>query len=191
MKKVLLFISIFSTLYAQKNILIDLKKQKLYAKENNKTILVSKITSGRVGHETPTGIFKILNKERMHISNLYPKYKDGSRGGAKMPYSLRISKGGVFIHAGEIVEYPNSHGCIRLPYGKAMQLFKWTTIGTKVKIINKPNFNDPINKERKELLALKKEYKTKKNKTKKFKTIVYDSNDVDWVKDSLNYYNNL
>ena len=58
-------------------------------------------------HETPTGIFTILEKNRYHYSNLY--------GGAPMPFMQRITNSGVALHEGVLPGYPASHGCIRLP----------------------------------------------------------------------------
>lgn len=185
MKKIALFVVISSFVLADKMIEIDLSNQKLIAKENGKSIITSSISSGRVGYTTPRGKFKILEKDRMHISNRYPivDKEAGIRGGAKMPYMLRVTNTGVAIHAGEMVNYPDSHGCIRIPYGKAMQLFKWTDVGTKVSIVGKTPYGDSINQMRLSLLKNQKEEKKHKRKR--------DSNDVGWVDEHLSYYDNL
>jgi len=181
----MIFLILFSTfLIADKVIEIDLSNQTLTAKNNDTVALQSTICSGRAGYSTPSGKFKILEKERMHISNRYPivDKEAGIRGGAKMPYMLRVTNTGVAIHAGEVVNYPDSHGCIRVPYGKAMQLFKWTDIGTKVKIIGKTSYGDSINQMR---ISLQKDKKSTKKKKRIYK------NSVQWVDDHLSYYDNL
>ena len=187
MKKIALFIVITSYLFADKIIEIDLSNQTLTAMEGENSIIQSSICSGRVGHATPRGTFKILGKNKMHISNRYPivDKEAGIRGGAKMPYMLRVTNTGIAIHAGEILNYPDSHGCIRLPYGKAMQLFKWTDVGTKVKIVGETPYEDSINKMRIALLENKKS--TQQSNKKKRNTV----NTVKWVDDHLSYYDDL
>ena len=40
-----------------------------------------------------------------------------------MPYSERLTWGGVALHAGGLPGYPSSHGCVHLPSEFARQLF--------------------------------------------------------------------
>jgi hypothetical protein len=49
-----------------------------------------------------------------------------------MPYMQRLTNGGVALHAGHVPGYPASHGCIRLPYGFARQLYAMTDWTTRV-----------------------------------------------------------
>ena len=88
-------------------IVVSLGKQTVSVYDNNQKIASSPISSGMAGHETPTGIFSILEKNRYHYSNLY--------GGAPMPFMNRITNSGVAMHEGVVPGYPASHGCIRLP----------------------------------------------------------------------------
>ena len=187
MNKFIFYIFLSTCLFADKSIEINLSTQTLTAKEGDKIHLKSSICSGRVGYATPIGKFKILEKERLHVSNRYPivDKEAGIRGGAKMPYMLRVTNTGVAIHAGEVVEYPDSHGCIRVPYGKAMQLFKWTDIGTKVKIVGTAPYADSINQMRAALLENKNSTRRSKRKKKN------NFNTVDWVDDHLSYYDDL
>jgi hypothetical protein len=189
-KLVVVFSLCIAMLTAGKNIEIDLTQQKLTAKESGKEIITTKICSGRPGYETPNGKYKVLEKEKMHISNRYPiKDKEANiRGGAKMPYMLRVTNTGVAIHAGEMVAYPDSHGCIRIPYGKAMQLYKWTDIGTKISIVGKAHFSDEINQMRLGILKTKKKTRRKKSS---YKIYNIPSKPVKWVDDYLDYYNEL
>lgn len=177
---IILFICSFM-LHAEKTIIIDLTRQVLLAKENNKTILTSPISSGRAGYETPSGNYSLIEKEKMHISNRYPikDKKANIRGGAKMPYMLRVTNTGIAIHAGEMVPYPDSHGCVRIPYGKAMQLYKWADIKTPISIIGKTSYDDETNQMRLKLL-----------KPKKYLDF-YHSKPIQWVDDSLDYYNQM
>lgn len=81
---------------------------------------------------TPTGKFRILSKDKWHISNL---------SGVIMPLSMRFFEG-YYFH--DIPLYPNgqvittkySAGCIRLPTDLATEMFTWTKIGAYVDIFN-------------------------------------------------------
>jgi len=87
-------------------------------------ITSSKVSTGMRGHATKAGVFSILEKRRIHHSNLY--------SGAPMPWMNRITWSGTALHAGVVPGYPASHGCIRLPFSFAPKLFKITTVGDNV-----------------------------------------------------------
>lgn len=128
----LAFISTNSIAHAEVfNIYINLKSQVLNAYDINGThIFTSPISSGKRGHSTPTGSFEVIGKKVFHRSNKYPE----PRGGAPMPYMMRLTEYGVAIHAGHIPGYPASHGCVRLPKQKAKELFAMTPLYTAVYI---------------------------------------------------------
>jgi len=121
---------VINILFASKLIKIDLSKQKLYAIENGEVVFSGDISSGKKGYRTPTGTFKIIDKERFHISNKYPE----PNGGAKMPYMHRLTNFGLAIHQGYLPGYPASHGCIRVSKTTAKKLWRWSREGIKVKI---------------------------------------------------------
>ena len=79
------------------------------------------------GHETPAGIYSIVQKEEEHHSNIYDD--------ASMPYMERLTWTGISMHAGALPGYPASHGCTRLPYGFAQQLYGLTEPGMRVVIV--------------------------------------------------------
>ena len=95
---------------------------------NGVEIGVAKVSTGKPGHNTPTGIFTILNKDKDHTSKTY--------GNAPMPYSERLTWDGVALHAGGIPGYPESHGCVHLPTRFAELLFGITSVGMTVVIAN-------------------------------------------------------
>jgi len=121
---------VINILFASKLIKIDLSKQKLYAIENGEVVFSGDISSGKSGHRTPKGTFKVIDKERFHISNKYPE----PNGGAKMPYMHRLTNSGLAIHQGYLPGYPASHGCIRVGKTTAKKLWRWSREGIKVKI---------------------------------------------------------
>lgn len=71
---------------------------------------------GIPGHDTPTGTFPILSKERHNVSEKYAN--------APMPWTLRLTRGGIAIHGGNDVENGfGSHGCLGVPDPFASRLF--------------------------------------------------------------------
>jgi lipoprotein-anchoring transpeptidase ErfK/SrfK len=105
-------------------IVVSIGKQTVTVYDDGKVIAKSPISSGMSSKPTPTGIFSILEKNRVHHSNLY--------GGAPMPFMQRITNSGVAMHAGELPGYPASHGCIRLPYSFSRNFFGITDVGARV-----------------------------------------------------------
>ena len=81
--------------------------------------------TGRSGYATPPGAFVITNKNRDWRSTIYH---------VRMPFFLRLSCGDFGLHQGNVPGYPASHGCIRVPAGKAEELFSLAEIGDAVEI---------------------------------------------------------
>jgi lipoprotein-anchoring transpeptidase ErfK/SrfK len=111
-------------------ITVSLRRQRVSVWDQRGLVMEAPISSGRVGHATPTGVFSILQKNRVHFSNLYDS--------APMPNMQRITWSGVALHAGVLPGYPASHGCIRLPHSFSKRLFEVTSLGTRVIVANDP-----------------------------------------------------
>ncbi|MFC7338953.1 L,D-transpeptidase family protein [Haloferula chungangensis] len=107
---------------------VSLQKQVAAVYRNGVRIGSCEVSSGKPGHETPTGVFHILNKDANHHSKTY--------GNAPMPYSERLTWDGVALHAGGLPGFPSSHGCIHIPYEFSKQLFGITHTGTTVLVTN-------------------------------------------------------
>jgi hypothetical protein len=105
-------------------LVVSLSRQRVSVYDGTARIAEAPISSGRPGYPTPTGIFTILQKNRIHYSNLYES--------APMPFMQRLTWSGVALHAGHLPGYPDSHGCIRLPHGFARELFGLTRVGARV-----------------------------------------------------------
>ena len=133
MKKLLFYLTFLlyaTSIYAYKSIDIDLSNQRLYAKENGKIVFSGAISSGNSEHPTPRGVFRVIEKDRYHVSSKYPE----PNGGAKMPYMHRLTKSGIAIHQGYLPGYPASHGCIRVSKSTAKKLWNWSHRGIKVRV---------------------------------------------------------
>lgn len=105
-------------------VLVSLAEQRATVYRNGQVVAVSTVSTGMPGRETPTGVYPILQKEKMHHSNLY--------NDAAMPFMQRLTWDGVALHAGRIPGHPASHGCVRLPRQFAQQLFSVTERGQTV-----------------------------------------------------------
>ncbi len=109
-------------------IVVSLPEQIARVYRNGVQIGVAKVSTGKPGHLTPTGIFTILNKDKDHRSKTYDN--------APMPYSERLTWDGIALHAGGVPGYPESHGCVHMPTRFAELLFGITSVGMTVVIAN-------------------------------------------------------
>jgi lipoprotein-anchoring transpeptidase ErfK/SrfK len=134
---------------------ISLSEQRAYFYKGGVLVGVSQLSTGREGLNTPTGHFKIIQKDKDHVSSLFGDYVDSAGNvvvpnvdvkkdpmppgthfrGTPMPYFMRIV-GGTGMHAGYLPGYPASHGCIRMPLFMAENFFKSVSVGTPVTITN-------------------------------------------------------
>jgi lipoprotein-anchoring transpeptidase ErfK/SrfK len=121
-------------------IAISIEQQKLRVYDANGLFAESPVSTGMKGHSTPMGVFSVIQKHKMHRSNIY--------SGAPMPYMQRITWSGVALHAGVLPGYPASHGCIRMPTAFAMKMWNWTRVGARVIItpgrITPASFSHPL-----------------------------------------------
>ena len=109
---------------------VSLSDQRLTIWENGIVVARTPVSTGVAGHETPRGVFTLLQKKRMHRSNIYSN--------APMPFMQRITWSGVALHQGHVTGRPASHGCIRLPADVARKLFGYTKIGARVIVTDEP-----------------------------------------------------
>jgi hypothetical protein len=107
-------------------LIVNTTTQRAVLYRNGIPIGVSTVSTGKAGHDTPTGVFTILQKQVEHYSSKYDS--------APMPYMQRLTWYGVALHAGNLPGYPASHGCIRLPAGFAKLLYGATRLGMTVVI---------------------------------------------------------
>ena len=136
---------------------IHLHEQRAYFYKGDVLVGLSQISSGREGHNTPPGSFKIIQKDPDHRSSEYGDYVDPATQqvvqanvangkdpkppgtvflGAPMPNFMRLTNGGVGMHAGYLPGVPASHGCIRMPAFMAQNFFNNAPMGTPVTVTN-------------------------------------------------------
>lgn len=137
---------------AQYSVEIDLGDQKAYLLYDGRAVMESPISTGRYGHLTPAGSYRISDKDLNHTSSIYGKIIDrsgrtvvsdadvdmiapaGTRFvNAPMRYFMQFAPG-IGMHAGYLPGYPASHGCVRMPEAKAISFFQAVSIGTSVNV---------------------------------------------------------
>lgn len=126
---------------AQKELHIDISDQKAHLKIGETPVREYTVSTGKRQTPTPTGKFKILNKQELRIANKYPHYR--------MPKWQSVTKSGVGLHAlpylandkgifwNEALNHigrPVSHGCIRFLPDDADDLYNLTAVGDLVNI---------------------------------------------------------
>jgi len=109
-------------------VVVSLTEQRSYVYRNGVEIGYTTVSTGKPGHETPTGIFTILQKDKNHHSSKY--------NNAPMPYQQRLTWDGVALHAGGLPGYPESHGCVHLPSKFAEELFGASHMGMTVVVVD-------------------------------------------------------
>ncbi len=122
------------------------------------------VATGKEGHGTRPGSYRITEKIEDKYSNRYgwiedefgnvvdgdAKPSDKVPAGTKyvpapMPFWMRLTSYGVGMHGGLIPEpgKPASHGCIRMPKEFVPILFDSVTVGTPVTITTQPSTHGP------------------------------------------------
>jgi len=121
-------------------IAISIQKQNLKIYDAKGFFAETPISTGMPGHPTPMGVFSVIQKHKLHHSNIY--------SGAPMPYMQRITWSGVAMHAGVLPGYPASHGCIRMPMAFAVKMWGWTKMGARVVVtpgeMSPADFSHPL-----------------------------------------------
>ncbi len=135
-------------------VVISLSGQRLQLLAGDQVYIDTPVSTGKRVGATPTGSFKIIEKDIDHRSNIYGSFCD-SRGrvvregvslkvdsapsgthyvGAPMRYFCRLTNGGIGMHVGVLPGYPASHGCVRLPAEIAPLIYQKVKLGTSVVI---------------------------------------------------------
>lgn len=105
-------------------ITVDLEARVISAFRDGHEIGTAVALLGTRAHPTPTGTFPILTKERDNVSEKY--------NSAPMPWTLRLTWGGIAIHGSPVLNGYASHGCVGVPDAFAAKLFAAASRGDKV-----------------------------------------------------------
>jgi hypothetical protein len=132
-------------------IVVSISEQHAYFYKGKRLVGESTVSTGKPGFGTPPGQYKVVWKDKDHVSTVFGDYVDGFGNvvrsnidqrkdprpagshydGARMPYAM-FFRGGYAMHQGYVPPFAASHGCIRLPEGMAEHFFDAASLGTPV-----------------------------------------------------------
>jgi len=135
-------------------VVIFLGRQRAYLMHEGQIAIDFPVSTGKAAGMTPTGKFKITQKDQDHRSNLYGNFVDrqgrvvragvsaridsapsGTRfEGAPMKYFMRFN-GAIGMHVGILPGYAASHGCVRMPEQVAALIYERVKLGTPVEVV--------------------------------------------------------
>ena len=136
------------------HIVVSIPKQRAYLMISEQIVADAPVSSGKRGHESPTGSMRVLEKDPNHHSTLYGDFVDRAGrvvragvsaridaapsgthfAGAAMKWFLRLTGEGVGMHIGILPGYPASHGCIRESVEGAKLFYDHVKVGTPVDV---------------------------------------------------------
>ena len=127
---------------------VSLSKQRTYVMEGSEMLMVMPVSVGAPASPTPTGTFRIYNKNARQRANTHGYAQSGNQikqtylnkkpsgwsfKGTPMPYWCEF-KSAYGFHTGWIKHTPCTHGCIRMHENLAPKFFKLVSVGTPVSI---------------------------------------------------------
>ena len=144
-------------------IVVHISEQRAYFFKGKVVVGETTVSTGKPGFSTPPGQYRVVWKNKDHISTRFGDYVDdfgnvvksnvdsrkdsrpkGSRfDGARMPYAM-FFRGGYAMHQGYVPPFAASHGCIRLPNGVAEIFFDNAPLGTQVIVKEGPAMRSVI-----------------------------------------------
>jgi len=102
---------------------------RFYAVDRDGTVWLSgPVTSGAPQFRSPSGVFKIIEKKRYHMSRSYPD----ESGVNNMDFMMKFTKFGHALHKGSVDWM--SHGCIHIDPKDVPVLYGWSKLGMPVVI---------------------------------------------------------
>jgi lipoprotein-anchoring transpeptidase ErfK/SrfK len=135
------------------HVVVSITHQRVYLMLGDQIGIDSPISSGKAGHETPTGTFAVIEKDPNHRSSIYGAFCDSQNRIVRAGVSLEIDSApsgthfigapmlwfcrfhdGVGMHVGILPGYPASHGCVRLPGNIAPLIYQKVKVGTPVEV---------------------------------------------------------
>ena len=135
------------------HVVVSISQQRVFLMMGDEVGIDSPISSGKAGHETPTGHFAVLEKDPNHRSTLYGAFCDSHNRIVRAGVSLHIDSApsgthfigapmlwfcrfhdAVGMHVGILPGYAASHGCVRLPADIAPLIYNKVKVGTEVDV---------------------------------------------------------
>jgi lipoprotein-anchoring transpeptidase ErfK/SrfK len=125
---------------------VDVTKHVMTIRRNGKVLRVAKVSTGRDKYPTKGGVHIVLEKTKLKIMDsatvgIPRNSPDGYY--EKVPFSVRISNGGAFVHAASWSVRSQgvrnvSHGCVNMSPADAQWFFGLARRGDVVNVVNSP-----------------------------------------------------
>ena len=127
---------------------VSLSKQRVYVMEGSEMLMAMPVSVGAPGTSTPSGNFRIFNKDAKHRANTHGYAYSGNQvkqtfisakpagwsfKGTPMPYWCEF-KPNYGFHTGWVKHQPCTHGCIRMHENLSPKFFRLVSVGTPVNI---------------------------------------------------------
>lgn len=127
---------------------VSLSRQRTYVMEGSEMLLAMPVSVGTSSSPTPSGSFRIFNKEAKRRANTHGYAYNGNQvqqtylakrpsgwsfKGTPMPYWCEF-KPAYGFHTGWVKHHPCTHGCIRMHENLAPKFFRLVSNGTPVNI---------------------------------------------------------
>ena len=123
---------------------VDITAHTMTVRRDGKVVKVFKVSTGRAQYPTKGGVHIVLVREKEHLYNSATVgIPTASPGGyyEKLPWSVRISNGGAFVHANPAtVRFQGhlnvSHGCVNMSVADAKWFYDNSMLGDVVDVIH-------------------------------------------------------
>lgn len=135
------------------HVVVSISHQRAYLMVGDEVGIDTPVSTGKAGHETPTGTFSVQAKDPNHRSSEYGAFCDKDNRivrpgvcaqidsapsgthfvGAPMLWFCQFHEG-IGMHVGILPGYPASHGCVRLPAEIAPLIYQKVKVGTVVEV---------------------------------------------------------
>ena len=123
---------------------VDITAHMMTVQKNGRVLRTVKVSTGRDKYPTKGGVHIMLSRERVQLFNsatvgIPTASPDGYF--EKLPYSMRISNGGAFVHANPATVKDQgrlnvSHGCVNLSLADAKWFYGLSTRGDVVNVVH-------------------------------------------------------
>jgi len=107
---------------------VSLARQTVYAWQDGRVVMSSRMSSGKASTPTRRGTFHIYTKL------ISTRMRGPGYDLPRVPYTMYFD-GGIALHGAywnPPYGRPSSHGCVNLPVGFAARLFRWAYVGMTV-----------------------------------------------------------
>jgi hypothetical protein len=118
---------------------VNLTQQILIALEDGQPVLATQVSSGKAGHETPVGSWRIYWRLPLQDMSNHNSQADGDAyyNLKDVPWVQYFQTDGDSLHGTywhDNFGTPVSHGCINLSYQDSQWLYQWASLGTLVEV---------------------------------------------------------